>query len=273
MPTKGKLPTAREMEGQVLAALQELGGPQRYTEIDKRVKENLEPFVYFSEFKSETKGFYETTFATKCAAARRSLRKQGKVDRSKKLGEWQLYSGSSLQQPVTIKRGKRGANRVTDFAAEAEKRLKESGASSESLQVIRQLWGEFQMAEPEPHPTNAANRQVEAAAIAFIRKIEPNWQPADTADNPNNPGFDLYQTDRNGKKNLWCEVKGLSKEFNRVSLTAREFNEARKRGKRYWLYVVENAESDNSALIKINDPANKAKRFSYGSNSWRRVAE
>ena len=43
MPTKGKLPTARELEGQVLAALQELDGDAHYTEIDSTVGANLDP--------------------------------------------------------------------------------------------------------------------------------------------------------------------------------------------------------------------------------------
>ena len=56
MPTKGKLPTATELQGQVLAAMLELGDSHSYSEIDEHVKKNLEPFVYVSEFKHWKRG-------------------------------------------------------------------------------------------------------------------------------------------------------------------------------------------------------------------------
>lgn len=267
MPTKGNLPSAMEMEGQVLAALQELGGVAYYAEIDERVKKNLEPFVYVSEFKKENETFYETTFGAKCAVARRSLRKQRLVDRGKKQGCWQLNAHAPPPPKIS------GTNTVTSFAAEAEKRLKASGASDGSIEVIRQLWWEMQMNSPEPQPDPCHNRKVEKAAIGFIRRSEPDWQSANTRDNPNNPGYDLYQTDKNGRIMLWCEVKSSSGKFSRVSLSAKQFAEARKRGKKYWLYIVENAETAKPQLIKINDPAGRAERFYFQRSPWRGVAE
>lgn len=290
MPTKGKLPTAREMQGQVLAALQELQGEDyytewgevHYTEVDARVKENLEPMVLLSQFKKETQSFYETAFADKCAQARRALRKQGFLAKGGKKGHWRFNQAPQMKPS---KKRKPGTSRVSNFAAEAIELLEKQRvppAANKSIRAaiksIEDLFIEFQMAGPEVRPS-PNRRKVEAKAIAFILDQEKDWQHPD---NPNNPGFDLYQTDRRGRVNLWCEVKGLSGKFNGISLTHTEFKEALKRGKRYWLYIVENVGSydpkvknpgnDGPNLIKINDPAGKAERFTYGSR-WRNVAE
>ena len=273
MPTKGKLPNATELEGQILAALRELGGPAHFVKINERVKTNLEPFVYLSEFKKETQDFYETSFSSKCARARGSLRKDEILAWGNKKGYWQLNRPSDLEppklDPKDIKRSR--ANNVTKFAAEAIERLEEKGVPSDAIKAVRELWQEFLMAYPQAYPSNKENRQIEAKAIDFIRKKEPEkiWL---SPEDPNNPGFDLYRADRNGKTIAWCEVKSLSKSLNRVSLSHTEFDFARKKGKRYWLYIVENVERGDPALIRINDPARKAEGFTYG-RAWRDVAE
>ena len=106
---------------------------------------------------------------------------------------------------------------------------------------------------------------VENAAIKHILCIEEKskWQTTPI----NNPGFDLYRVDENGRKFMWCEVKAISGKFDArhpVSLTRREFEEAQKRGDAYWLYVVENVGSYDTRIIKIQDPAGKAERFRFG---------
>lgn len=267
MPTKGKLPTAKEMEGQVLAALQELDGEVRYTCLDKKVKDNLEPLVLISEFKIETQSFYETTFANKCAQARRSLRKQGILVRGAARGSWRF---NKLPKPSKVR--KPGTSRVSNFAAEAIERLEKQRVAPAAINSILELFWEFAQPDLEPRPSNEENREVEAKAIAFILRVEKDkgWQHPQ---NPNNPGFDLFQTDRRGRIIRWCEVKGLSGKFSRVSLTSTEFEEARKRGERYWLYIVENATSKKPNLIRIKDPAGKAERFTYRHPAWRSVAE
>lgn len=269
MPTKGKLPTAKEMEGQVLAALQEMDGEAYYSTIDERVKENLEPLVLVSQFKVPAKGFFDTTFAKKCAKARGSLRKQGFLERGDKRGCWRF---KKVHQPQPSKIRRPGTSRVSNFAAEAIERLEKQRVSPAAINSILELFWEFTSPDLEPRPSNEENREVEAKAIAFILREEKGkgWQ---CPQNPNNPGFDLYQMDRRGRIICWCEVKGLSGKFSRVSLTRTEFEEACKRGERYWLYIVENAASKQPNLIRIKDPAGKAERFTYRHPAWRSVAE
>ena len=182
MPTKGKLPTAREMEGQVLAALQELEGDAYFSIIDHQIKENLEPLVYVSQFRKETRDFYETSFSSKCARARRSLRKQGLLIRGIQKGHWRLNLNQQ-QTPSKVRRA--GTSRVENFAAEAMEKLKNGGFSDEAVNVIRELWLEFRMASPEARPSFIHNKEVEAKAISFIRQREKGWHNA----NEGNPGF------------------------------------------------------------------------------------
>ena len=281
-PTKGKLPTAREMQGQVLAALQELLQESKvetyYTEIDERVKENLKHLVAGKRFAVPSQSFYGTTFANKCAQARRALRRQGVLAMGPKKGHWRFSHVSSVKPP------KPAPSKVEKFAEAAIKRLENQSVPPEAINSLRELLLDFQMPDPETQ-TDHDNLEVEAKAIAFILKKEKDkgWQ---RPENPNNPGFDLYQTQsgrKNGKKTVWCEVKSLSGKFSRVSLTHTEFKEALKRGKDYWLYIVENvgsydpdvenADNDGPTLIKINDPAGKAERFTYRHPAWQKAAE
>ncbi len=273
MPTKGKLPTAREMEGQILAALHQLNGDAHYKNIDEQVRENLD-WVYVREFRKETQDFWGTSFSSKCAQARRSLRKQGSLSRGVKMGHWRL---NVVPPPEPSKIRKPGTSRVENFAAESLERLESKGVSPDAINAIRELWQEFQMATPAPSPDAGANREVEEKALKFIQEKEKGWRrPA----NSNNKGFDLYQTEsgrKNGKIIRWCEVKSLSGKFNRVSLTKAEFECAQEHGENYWLYIVENValldQGGEPSLIRIQNPAGKAERFSYGNSDWRKAAQ
>ena len=96
----------------------------------------------------------------------------------------------------------------------------------------------------------APNRKTEDAAVEFILKEYPDLIDANE-DNPNNPGYDLH----NEEKDMFIEVKGVSGEFTWVSMTITQFEYAMEKRGKYWLYVVENAESDNPKLYRLHDPA------------------
>ena len=94
------------------------------------------------------------------------------------------------------------------------------------------------------------NSETEEAAINFILKEYPDLIDANE-DNSNNPGFDLY----NEKENTFIEVKGVSGEFTRVSMTITQFEHAMEKRDKYWLCVVEYAESDEPKPYWLHDPA------------------
>ena len=96
----------------------------------------------------------------------------------------------------------------------------------------------------------APNLKTEEAAVKFVLKEYPDLIDANE-DNPNNPGFDLY----NEKEDMFIEVKGVSGEFSWVSMTMPQFDCAMEKREQYWLYVVEYAESDEPKLYRLHDPA------------------
>jgi hypothetical protein len=82
--------------------------------------------------------------------------------------------------------------------------------------------------------------RVEAEAIRHILSEYPDLHPTP----PGNKGFDLYGTDDNGQQNRWVEVKALKKMLGTVGMFKVQFKMAQQKGFQYWLYIVENATSD-----------------------------
>ena len=57
-----------------------------------------------------------------------------------------------------------------------------------------------------------------------------------------------------------------------VGLSRTQFDCAHEHGKAYWLYVVEFADTDEARLVRIQDPARRAKTFTF-DHGWRKVAD
>ena len=111
---------------------------------------------------------------------------------------------------------------------------------------------------------------LEAKAIDFILAREPDWQRTLT----HNPGYDLYQTDESGQTIQWCEVKAMTGTLHDrpVGLSHMQFSCAQEHGIAYWLYVVEQAASDQAQIVRIQDPAGKARTFTF-DHGWLSVAD
>lgn len=114
-------------------------------------------------------------------------------------------------------------------------------------------------AEGEPDPDRLSHEQrmaLEAAAIDLILRWYPNLLPT----RPNNPGFDLYETDDAGVPVRWIEVKAMSGswESRPVALSPTQFEWAREKGDAYWLYVVEYAGTDSARIMCVQSPADGA---------------
>ncbi|MBI2480519.1 MAG: DUF3883 domain-containing protein [Planctomycetia bacterium] len=87
-------------------------------------------------------------------------------------------------------------------------------------------------------------------------------------------GYDVESSKDGVKIERFIEVKSLSGDWNDgyAVLTNPQFDKATELRDRYWLYVVERAQHDDSRLHCIQDPAGKANRFMFDSG-WRQVAE
>ena len=111
---------------------------------------------------------------------------------------------------------------------------------------------------------------LEVKAVDFILSRFPNWKRAPT----HNPGFDLFESGPDGNPVRWCEVKAMtgSLDDRPVGLSRRQFECACKCGANYWLYVVERARDENARIIRIQNPAGKARTFTY-DRGWLDIAE
>jgi hypothetical protein len=116
----------------------------------------------------------------------------------------------------------------------------------------------------------AARMALEEKAIALILSREPQWRSTPT----HNPGFDLYQGNELDDATEWCEVKAMTGRLadRPVGLSHTQFQWAREHGEAYWLYVVECAGTDEARLVRIQNPAGKARTFTF-DHGWLDVAE
>lgn len=116
-----------------------------------------------------------------------------------------------------------------------------------------------------------ARMALEEEAIELILAREPQLKRTPM----HNPGYDLFDGNSDDGPPRKVEVKAMKGEFRSrpVGLSHTQFDCARREGRNYWLYVVENASDPEKArIIRIQDPAGKAKTycFDYG---WISVAE
>ena len=110
---------------------------------------------------------------------------------------------------------------------------------------------------------------LEEAAIVVILSHEQDWQRTPT----HNPGFDLFK-EADGQPCAWCEVKAMtgSLDDRPATMSHTQFKFAQEHGDAYWLYVVERAGTDDARIVRIQDPAGKAKTFTF-DKGWLAVAE
>ena len=110
---------------------------------------------------------------------------------------------------------------------------------------------------------------LEEAAIELIVNREPVWECTPQ----NNEGFDLVQV-ADGQESAWCEVKAMTGSLHDrpVTMSHAQFKCAQEHDGAYWLYVVEQAGSDDARIVRIQDPAGKAKTFTF-DKGWLDVAE
>lgn len=118
--------------------------------------------------------------------------------------------------------------------------------------------------------THEERMTLESQAIAFILSKEPTLQTTPM----NNPGFDLFEQDNLNTTVRWVEVKSMkgSLDDRSATLTRTQFEFAQQKQDDYWLYVVENTGTPEANIVRIQNPAGKAKTFTF-DRGWRNAAE
>jgi hypothetical protein len=115
-----------------------------------------------------------------------------------------------------------------------------------------------------------ARLALESKAIEFILLREPAWQRTPT----NNPGYDLVEAGGDATPARWCEVKAMTGSLRDrpVGLSRTQLDCARDHGEAYWLYVVERAGEMDARIVRIQDPAGKARTFTF-DRGWLDIAD
>jgi len=91
---------------------------------------------------------------------------------------------------------------------------------------------------------------------------------------PNHQGYDLESDDQQGNLR-YIEVKALSGVWDAQSpaqMTKNEFEEARRLGDQFWLYIVEYAGSEDAQIYRIQNPAHRAGYYLF-DHGWEPLSE
>lgn len=125
--------------------------------------------------------------------------------------------------------------------------------------------------EPDPDGLDSLKRQaLEEEAIRLILA----WDPSLLRTPRHNPGYDLFEPDDHGAPKRWVEVKAMTGGLHdrRVGMSDTQFECAQEHGEDFWLYVVEQTGTPEARIVRIQDPAGKARTFTF-DEGWLAVAE
>ena len=124
---------------------------------------------------------------------------------------------------------------------------------------------------PDPDGLKQSVRMaLEKKAIDFILSRERNWKRTPGT----NPGYDLFEPGPDGTPVRWCEVKAMtgSLDDRPVGVSRKQFELACLHGADYWIFVVERASGKNPRIVRIQDPAGRARTFTF-DRGWLSVAQ
>lgn len=149
---------------------------------------------------------------------------------------------------------------------------RQSGAAKTTTRpFISYVATELNDEEPDPDGLTHVDRlALEEAAIKLVIYREPQLQRTPT----NNAGFDLIELAEDDDPIRWIEVKAMKETLldRPVGLSKFQFEFAQRNAERYWLYIVERADTDDANIVRISDPAGKARTFTF-DRGWRAVAD
>ncbi len=169
------------------------------------------------------------------------------------------------QKPGTVTGGGSGTGSKPSEAPKQHKR--------KTSRLVSYVYPDDAFTDREEHPQHAKKRKrVEEAGVEKVmqHERENGRNPFDMeTEQIHHPGYDLESTSEDGSVRF-IEVKSLSGTWdsqNPAKLTKMEFKVAKQKGKAFWLYVVERAESEDFNIHKIQDPGNRVDYYLF-DHGW-----
>jgi hypothetical protein len=116
------------------------------------------------------------------------------------------------------------------------------------------------------HLKNRDEIEKKAIEITINEELKENRKVIIT---PREECYDILSIGENPNDIRYIEVKGhakKSKSFKYVMLSKSEFEFAKEKGDKYWIYLVNIIKNQGAIILKIRDPINKLKWKIMGKN-------
>ncbi|MBD1863988.1 MULTISPECIES: sacsin N-terminal ATP-binding-like domain-containing protein [Trichocoleus] len=129
----------------------------------------------------------------------------------------------------------------------------------------------------EAELTESEARKIDQAGMARVMEYERRHgrDPQDMNEiDPNHPGYDVESRDQRLGEVRYIEVKSLRGMWDRrgVCMSLKQFETGNEKQDSFWLYVVEQVESDEAKVTPIQNPVGLVSEFFY-DDSWRQLAD
>jgi hypothetical protein len=123
------------------------------------------------------------------------------------------------------------------------------------------------------NPEMSAERtRVDKAGVAKVKAFEAAAGRTVEELPHSHPGYDLHSRQTaSGEIVRYIEVKSTGADWNGVMLSSTQFEAAQQLADRYWLYVVENADSAGAKVFPIRNPAGLSDKFVFDAG-WKDVS-
>lgn len=169
----------------------------------------------------------------------------------KEIDKGESPKGTSISPQKAKKSGKQRTNRLRTYVAHDAK------DAEESVEV-----------------ESSGRDPIEQAGVAKVIEYESKIGRFPEEKPHNFPGYDVESKDIDSEIARYIEVKACSDEWDSqgVALSDTQFKKALELGDRYWLYVVDRADTKDFHIFRIQNPANKANQFFF-DDGWSVLAE
>ena len=136
---------------------------------------------------------------------------------------------------------------------------------------VRVVAGTESESTPKSQEMAEFRSRIDQAGIVAVKAFEKQAGRSVTEMPHNHPGYDLESWIQSGEVLRFIEVKSTGADWNGVLLSATQFRKAQELGGRYWLYVVENADSPTPNVFPIQNPAGLSEKFIFDAG-WKDIS-